>query len=63
VFEVSGPFPDALQKLWADTAAVWFPSYPCRAVDGPELLRIDFDDDQTTATCELWIPVEADPAA
>ena len=62
VFEVSGPFPEALQRLWADTAAVWFPSNPYRAVDGPELLRMDLSDDQTTATCELWIPVEPEPS-
>lgn len=61
VFEVAGPFPDALQQLWADTAAVWFPSNPYRAVQGPELLRIDLADDQATATCELWIPVEPEP--
>lgn len=30
-----------------------------RAVDGPELLRMDLADDQSTATCELWIPIEA----
>jgi AraC family transcriptional regulator len=58
VFEVAGPFPEALQRLWADTAAVWFPSNPYRAVDGPERLRMDLADDHATATCELWIPVE-----
>lgn len=58
VFEVSGPFPETLQQLWADTAAVWFPSNPYRAVHGPELLRMELADDQRTATCELWIPVE-----
>lgn len=60
VFEVSGPFPEALQRLWADTAAVWFPSNPYRAVDAPELLRMQLSEDRTTATCELWIKVEPD---
>lgn len=61
VFEVTKPFPDALQQLWADTAAVWFPSNPYRAVHGPELLRMDLVDDQQTVTCELRIMVEPDP--
>jgi len=60
VFESSGPFPDALQQLWADTAAVWFPSNPYRAIHGPELLRLDLADDQATATCELWMPIESE---
>lgn len=58
VFEVEGPFPETLQQLWADTAAVWFPSNPYRMVDAPELVRMDLSEDQRTATCELWIPVE-----
>jgi AraC family transcriptional regulator len=58
VFEVDGPFPDALQRLWADTAAVWFPSNPYRAIHGPELLKLEFADEGATARCELWIPVE-----
>jgi AraC family transcriptional regulator len=61
VFEVSGPFPDALQRLWADTAAVWFPSNPYRSVPGPELVRMDLAEDASTATCELWTPVEPEP--
>lgn len=63
VFDVAGPFPDALQRLWADTAAVWFPANPYRSVHGPELLRLELSDDQATADCELWIPVEPEPAA
>jgi AraC family transcriptional regulator len=62
VFEVTGPFPQALQQLWADTAAVWFPSNPYRSVHAPELLRMRFDDGEgTTATCELWTMVEPEP--
>lgn len=63
VFEVSGPFPETLQRLYADTAAVWFPSNPYRSVPGPSLLRMDLAEDQATADCELWIPVEAEPAS
>jgi AraC family transcriptional regulator len=61
VFEVSGPFHDALQRLWADTAAVWFPSNPYRAVHAPELLKIRVSEDQAPADCQLWIMVEPDP--
>ena len=63
VFEVSGPFPEALQSLWADTAAVWFPSNPYRAIHGPELLKVAYSEDHTHADCELWIPVEHEPRA
>ncbi len=62
VFEVSGPFPETLQRLYADTAAVWFPSNPYRSVPGPSLLRMELADDQASATCELWIPVEPEDA-
>lgn len=58
VFEATGPFPEAVQQLWADTAAVWFPSNPYRAVHGPELLRTELNEDRTAGTCELWIMVE-----
>lgn len=60
VFEVSGPFPDTLQQLWADTAAVWFPSNPYRSVHAPDLLSIELSEDQTAADCQLWIQVEPD---
>ncbi|HSK23886.1 MAG TPA: helix-turn-helix domain-containing protein [Egicoccus sp.] len=67
VFNVSGPYPQALQQLWADTATQWFPSNPYRLVPGPALLRTQpriapgahqAGQDWTEADCELWMPVE-----
>lgn len=57
VFAASGPFPEALQSLWAATATEWFPSNPWRLRPGPSILRyLEFTG--THATCELWMAVE-----
>lgn len=61
VFSVSGPYPQAIQQLWADTATQWFPSNPYRLVPGPSLLRTQPNQDWTEADCELWMPVEHAP--
>ncbi|MFF5229739.1 GyrI-like domain-containing protein [Dactylosporangium sp. NPDC000521] len=59
VFRTSGPFPQTLQTTWAATATEWFPSNPWRLRPGPSIVSIlDRTDDFTTATCELWLPVE-----
>lgn len=59
VFRSSGPHPAALQQLWADTATQWFPSNDWRLRPGPEVLSVlEHDEAWTTATCELWLPVE-----
>lgn len=59
VFRAAGPYPDALQDVWAATATEWFPSNPWRLRPGPELVAvIDRADDFSTATVELWLPVE-----
>lgn len=57
VFFSSGPFPQALQRLWAATATEWFPSNPWRLRPGPSILRY-LELTETHATCELWLPVE-----
>ncbi|WP_418274977.1 AraC family transcriptional regulator [Isoptericola jiangsuensis] len=57
VFASSGPFPEALQNLWAATATDWFPSNPWRLRPGPSILRY-LELTATHATCELWLPVE-----
>ena len=61
VFRVSGAYPAALQETWAATATDWFPSNPWRLRPGPSIVAVlkraaDF----STATCELWLPVERD---
>ncbi|NEB79130.1 AraC family transcriptional regulator [Streptomyces sp. SID14478] len=59
VFRSSGPHPQALQTMWAATATEWFPSNPWRLRPGPSIVAVlERAEDFTTATCELWLPVE-----
>ena len=59
VFRTSGPHPQALQTTWAATATEWFPSNPWRLRTGPSIVAVlDRTADFSTATCELWLPVE-----
>lgn len=59
VFRSSGPHPQALQDTWAATATEWFPANPWRLRPGPSLVAtLEHADDFSTATCELWLPVE-----
>jgi AraC family transcriptional regulator len=59
VFASSGPFPAALQQLWAATATAWFPSNPWRLRPGPSILRY-LELTESFASCELWLPIERD---
>lgn len=59
VFRTAGPYPKALQDTWAATATEWFPSNPWRLRPGPSIVSVlERADDFSTATCELWLPVE-----
>ncbi|TAJ49102.1 MAG: AraC family transcriptional regulator [Herbiconiux sp.] len=59
VFHSEGEYPAALQEAWAATATDWFPSNPWRLRPGPSIVAVlDRADDFSTATCELWLPVE-----
>jgi AraC family transcriptional regulator len=59
VFRTAGPHPQALQNTWAATATEWFPANPWRLRPGPSIVTVlDRADDFSTATCELWLPVE-----
>ena len=59
VFRTAGPYPAALQSTWAATATDWFPSNPWRLRPGPSIVAVlDRADDFSTATTELWMPVE-----
>ncbi len=59
VFRTSGPYPAALQATWAATAADWFPSNPWRLRPGPSMVAVlERAADFSTATTELWLPVE-----
>jgi AraC family transcriptional regulator len=59
VFRTEGEYPTTLQSAWAATATDWFPSNPWRLRLGPSIVAVrDRADDFSTATCELWLPVE-----
>lgn len=59
VFRVEGEYPAALQSAWAATATDWFPSNPWRLRPGPSIVAVlDRAADFSSATCELWLPVE-----
>lgn len=59
VFRTSGPYPATLQATWAATATEWFPSNPWRLRPGPSIVAVlERAPDFSSATCELWLPVE-----
>ncbi|MFD8146793.1 effector binding domain-containing protein [Streptomyces sp. NPDC059708] len=58
VFENSGPFPEALQRMWGDVAAQWMPSNPYEYRPGPEILRTRASrEDPARSDAQLWVPV------
>ena len=62
VFTTSGAYPSALQEVWAASATEWFPSNPWQLRPGPSIVAVlDRADDFSTATTELWLPVERHP--
>ena len=62
VFRSSGPHPAVLQQTWAATATEWFPSNPWQLRPGPSIVAVlERADDFSTATTELWLPVERHP--
>jgi AraC family transcriptional regulator len=59
VFRTTGDYPAALQQTWAATATDWFPSNPWRLRPGPSIVAVlERAEDFSTATTELWLPVE-----
>jgi AraC family transcriptional regulator len=59
VFTTTGPYPATLQGVWATTATEWFPSNPWRLRPGPSIVAVvERAEDFSTATTELWLPVE-----
>ncbi|MCP2253097.1 transcriptional regulator, AraC family [Prauserella aidingensis] len=61
VFRTSGEHPKALQDGFAATATDWFPANPWRLRPGPSIVSVlDRADDFSTATCDIWMPVERD---
>ncbi|GAA1416032.1 AraC family transcriptional regulator [Glutamicibacter uratoxydans] len=59
VFSVSGPYPAALQEAYAQSASQWFPSNPWLLRQGPSIVAVlERAEDFSTASIELWLPVE-----
>lgn len=59
VFRADGPYPATVQETYAASAAEWFPSNAWRLRPGPSLVAVlDRAEDFSTATVELWLPVE-----
>ena len=59
VFRDEGPYPEVLVSTWAATATDWFPSNPWQLRAGPSIVAIlDRSLDFSSATTELWLPVE-----
>ncbi|WP_265522775.1 AraC family transcriptional regulator [Oerskovia flava] len=59
VFRTAGAYPTVLQSTMAATATDWFPSNPWRLRPGPSIVAVlDRAADFSSATCELWLPVE-----
>ncbi|OBF30136.1 AraC family transcriptional regulator [Mycobacterium sp. ACS4331] len=59
VFRTAGAHPAALQSAYAASATEWFPANPWRLRPGPSIVAVlDRAPDFSTATCDLWVPVE-----
>ncbi|WP_307804502.1 GyrI-like domain-containing protein [Micromonospora echinofusca] len=59
VIRTTGPHPQTLQNAWSTVAAAWFLSNPWRLRPGPEIVAApESTNDFTTATGEIWLPVE-----
>lgn len=63
VLRADGPYPATLQQTWADAATQWFPANPWTWAAGPEIVAVlERADDFSTATTELWLPIEPQPS-
>ena len=58
VFTATGPFPKALQDVWAQIYSEWFPTSEYQSTGGPELLWNESKDtSRPDYKSEIWIPV------
>lgn len=58
IFSTEGPFPQALQEMWAKIFSEWLPSSNHELVNGPEIsFNGDFLDPQNVYS-EIWIPLK-----
>lgn len=62
VFTVVGPFPQAVQDMWARIFAEWLPSSDYELTQGPEMLWHESPDlSKPEVKSEIWIPVRQRP--
>ncbi|WP_050183939.1 AraC family transcriptional regulator [Domibacillus robiginosus] len=61
VFEVHGPMPNAMQQMWKQIYAEWFPSNSYKQAQGiPEFERYPEEDPyQDDSYSEIWIPIKS----
>ncbi len=60
VFTAVGPFPKALQDVWARIAAEWLPTSGYELTGGPEILWNESKDtSRPDYKSEIWVPVTA----
>ena len=59
VFEVNGPMPEAMQKVWKQIFSEWFPTSGYEHAGTPEL-EVYADENPTAADyySEIWIPIK-----
>lgn len=58
VFEVHGPMPDAIQKVWKQIFSEWFPSSHYEHAGTPELeVYSDGNPSSPDYYSEIWIPL------
>lgn len=59
VFEVVGPMPDAIQKVWQRIYSEWFPSTGYEHAGGPELeVYLPGNPEAEDYKSEIWIPIK-----
>ncbi len=59
IFDVTGPFPETLQKTWGHIYSEWFPSVPYETVNGPEIVWHEHSDTSNPMYhSQIWIPIK-----
>ncbi|WP_374722814.1 GyrI-like domain-containing protein [Peribacillus tepidiphilus] len=59
VFEVNGPMPDAMQRVWKNIFSEWFPSSGFQHAGTPDIeVYPDKDPYSPDYYSEIWIPVK-----
>lgn len=58
IFDITGPFPETLQKTWGQIYSEWFLSVPYESVNGPEIVWHEHPDTSDPMYhSQIWIPI------